>query len=107
MPDIYKAQTEPDRKFIETESHRAAYIRARFDAGDLTAGELIDGIRLSYDVYLQLFRLARAAVMRDELEKELYKALEMAASSAGFQYMVRGTREVIEDALAKARGEQE
>lgn len=36
---------------------------------------------------------------------ELYEALEAAANSSGFQYMFYETREKINSALAKARGE--
>lgn len=37
---------------------------------------------------------------------ELYEALEAAANSSGFQYMFSDTRDKINAALAKARGEQ-
>jgi hypothetical protein len=37
---------------------------------------------------------------------ELYEALSKAAESAGFQYMLSETRQEIEAALTKARGEQ-
>lgn len=36
---------------------------------------------------------------------ELYEALEAAANSSGFQYMFSETRDKINTALAKARGE--
>lgn len=37
---------------------------------------------------------------------DLYKALELAANSSGFQYMFSDTRDKINAALSKARGEK-